>query len=53
MGVQVLKLLVPHLHEFLEVAQIGPFYQAGRANTLLRGSDRRDRCSTRAADSSG
>ncbi|MOA52958.1 hypothetical protein D3C78_1763410 [compost metagenome] len=33
MGVQVLKLLVPQLHEFLKVAQIGPLCQAGRANT--------------------
>jgi hypothetical protein len=33
MGAQVLKLLVPHGHELLEVAQIGPLCQAGRANT--------------------
>ncbi|SEC47107.1 hypothetical protein SAMN05216205_2416 [Pseudomonas mohnii] len=33
MGVQVLKLLVPQGHELLEVAQIGPLCQAGKANT--------------------
>lgn len=33
MGVQVLKLLMPHGHELLEVAQIGPLCQSGRANT--------------------
>jgi len=33
MGAQVLKLLVPHRHELLEVAQIGPLCQAGRPNT--------------------
>ncbi|WBM49627.1 hypothetical protein [Pseudomonas putida] len=31
MGAQVLKLLVPHGHELLEVAQIRPLRQAGRA----------------------
>ncbi|MEX5322529.1 hypothetical protein WCE04_24735 [Pseudomonas shirazica] len=29
----MLKLLVPHGHELLEVAEIGPLCQAGRANT--------------------
>lgn len=33
MGFQVLKLLVPNGHELLEIAQIGPLCQAGRANT--------------------
>jgi len=33
MGAQVLKLLEPHGHELLEVAQIGPLCQAGRPNT--------------------
>lgn len=33
MGTQVVKLLVPHGHELLEVAQIGPLCQAGRAHT--------------------
>lgn len=33
MGVQVLKFLVPQGHELLEVAQIGPLSQAGKANT--------------------
>ncbi|ERL01321.1 hypothetical protein O999_23080 [Pseudomonas putida LF54] len=33
MGAQVLKLLVPHGHELLKVAQIGPLFQPGRANT--------------------
>ncbi len=33
MGAQVLKLLVPHSHELLEVAQIGPLCQPGSPNT--------------------
>jgi hypothetical protein len=31
MGVQVLKLLVPYRYKLFEVAQIGPFCQAGRS----------------------
>ena len=33
MDAQVLKLLLPHRHELLEVAQVRPLCQAGRANT--------------------